>query len=193
MASAINLRRVELLEPQGSRTWPRPVQNAWLRRGLPGAPRRDLPCPGSVFALGARRSVDRQGTLEVLEDANVVHDDARLFCQVLDDWLCAMVCIRVWFFIGLSRYIVRASRHVEAGDPHGADEHQPERVVGSLNLVSRSSSCIRFRCGRMSRPFCFEVGDLVLRLADNHCQYPATHPDRDARPWRRRASGGAYG
>ena len=29
----------------------------------------------------------------------------------------------------------RAARRVEAGQPHGADEHQPQRVVGVLELL----------------------------------------------------------
>ena len=47
---------------------------------------------------------------------------------------------------------------------------------GSLNLLSRSSFCIRFAVGQDVEALLLQVVDLVLRLADDHRHVDGAHP-----------------
>ena len=66
----------------------------------------------------------------------------------------AMVCMRVWLRIGLSKYRVE---HDGASNPVSHIAHTNTSLngsAGSLNLESRSSLFIRCRCGTISNPSC---------------------------------------
>ena len=92
-----------------------------------GPDRRIDICPGPV------RCVDRKRPLEVPEHAHVVDDETVVLVGEHpvgpgDGLHQQVVAHRLVEIHGRSR------RRVESGEPHGAHEHKPERIVGVLEL-----------------------------------------------------------
>ena len=85
---------------------------------------------GDVARTGG---VDGERLLEVAEDADVVDDEAVGFASKTR-LARAMVCMSVWFLHRLVEVDGGEARDVEAGDPHGADEDEPEGIGGVLEL-----------------------------------------------------------
>ena len=77
--------------------------------------------------------VNRQRLLQIAEDANVIDDQAILLVSPHSVCPCDGLHERVVLhrFVQVDR---GARRHVEAGDPHGAYEHDAERIIGILEL-----------------------------------------------------------
>ncbi len=103
---------------------------------------------------------------EVAEDADVVDDQP----ASLSGAYAVRARDRLHQRVVLHRLVEvdgRARRHVEAGDPHGADEDQAQRIVGVLELrrPGPRSSSARDAAGCRALA-CISV-DLVLRLADD--------------------------
>ncbi len=135
------------------------VAGAERRRRRPpprAAPRPAAACPCTGFCAALARAVDRQRLLQRREDVGVVHDHAAVLAgehpvRARDGLHQRVVPHRL---VEIDR---RAARRVEAGQPHRADEDQPQRVVGVLELLVQAGcdSFIRLRCGTMSRPSFF--------------------------------------
>src|SRR6476620_6394412 len=78
--------------------------------------------------VGPFRSVDGERPLKVLEDADVVDYDTSALAGGAtigpSDGLHQRVVLHRLVQIDRA-----TCRHIKAGDPHGADEHEPQRVV----------------------------------------------------------------
>jgi hypothetical protein len=62
----------------------------------------------------------------------------------------------------------RAGRHVEPGDPHRAQEHDPQRVVLILELGLQVLLLHASSMRADVEPLVAQIGDFVLRLRDHH-------------------------
>ena len=112
---------------------------------------------------------------EVLEHADVVDDHARALARRATvrsrDGLHERVVLH-----RLVEIDGAAGRHVEAGDPHGADEHEPQRVVGVLELALEVLLLHPLAVRQDVEALLLQVVDLVLRLADHHRHVHGAHP-----------------
>jgi hypothetical protein len=69
----------------------------------------------------------------------------------------------------------RAGRHIKAGDPHGADEHQTQLAVRVLELLVQVLLEHPLPMPRDIETLLLEVFDLVLALAHNHGHIRGLH------------------
>ena len=123
---------------------------------------------------GAVDGVDGEGPLQVPEHAHVVDDETVVLVGEHpvgpgDGLHQQVVAHRL---VEIHR---RCRRRVEPGEPHGAHEHQPERVVGILELGVEVLIDHPLAVLGDVETGLGHVGDLVLGLRHNHSHVGAAH------------------
>ena len=124
---------------------------------------------GGLGAAAAAPAIEGQGLLQGGEHIGVVNDQAAVLAGEDavgpgDRLHQGVVAHRL---VEIQR---RAARRIEAGEPHGADEHQPQRIGGVLEaliqrwLGRREPAAVRFDVEAQGG----HVGDLVLGGRHDH-------------------------
>lgn len=115
--------------------------------------------------------VDPQGVLKVTEDAHVIDNEASGLAR----------CHAVRSGDGLHQGVIAhrlvevergAGRHVEAGDPHRADEDQSERPIGILELLVKVLAHHALAVRDDVQSLFLQVFNLVLGLRHHHSHEP---------------------
>ena len=145
------------------------------QRGVQFGDQVVLGSDGGVDAgCGAVGGVDGEGSLQVPEHAHVVDDETVVLVGEHPvgpgDGLHQQVGAH-----GLVEIHRRRGRRVESGEPHGAHEHQPERVVGVLELGVEILLDHPLAVFGNVESGLGHVGDLVLGLRHNHGHVGAAH------------------
>ena len=121
-----------------------------------------------------RLGINGQRVLQGAKDAHIVHDQARLFARRHAvgprDGLHQRVCPH-----RLVQVDGRAGGHVKAGDPHGADKHQPQRRISALELLSQVFLEHALAMGHDVQPLVGQVFHLVLPLRHHHRHVRGLH------------------
>ena len=141
---------------------------------------------GTVAVVLVAKGILRQRLAQALEHAVVVDDDAAVLAG--KDTVGAGDGLHQ--VVGLHRLVDverRQALHVEAGQPHRADDRDAEGMLRVLEGVIDGDSLAvgRLEAGLHHHPVrddvevpLLEVADLVLRLADDDLDDRAVHPLR---------------
>ena len=130
--------------------------------------------------VNARRAIlaDRiicQSLAQRLYDTNIVHDQA--IALALRNTVCTSDGLHQG--MGFQRLIqiqTGQTLHIEACQPHGTDEHHPERIFTVLELFIQLP-LFHFGTVRQNvQPPLLEGLYLILLLTDHHCHFGFFHP-----------------